>query len=184
MHGLSSILLLLLTMLVVQLCSVPVTVRYERVEQFKGYEIADYRNIRIRKYNRTVTVLDGTFDIHEEMNDNYSFTVRVAYSSLGNNQFITTPFRFPLQDVCQFFRTTYRDYRELYRNTSNFPDVGACPIEAKQYYIKNHVLGANEFKDFRAGLYKLTLLLYGKSNLQLPIVMVEMLVQVSREGLF
>ncbi|XP_053659387.1 uncharacterized protein LOC128708434 [Anopheles marshallii] len=180
-----SSILLMLTMLVVELCTGPVTVMYERIEQFKGYELVDFKNIRIRKYNRTVAVLNGTFDLFQALDDDYSYTVRLAYSKLGNNQFINSPIRLPLQKMCQFLNTTYRGYREFYRNISNFPDVGDCPAEAKQYYIKNQVLDADTFNAyFRSGLWKLTIHLYESINLDIPVATAELLFKVSREGMF
>ncbi|XP_052890240.1 uncharacterized protein LOC128298526 [Anopheles moucheti] len=180
-----SSILLVLTLLVVELYTGPVTVMYERVEQLKGYDIVDFRNIRTRKYNRTVAVLNGTFDSFKELGDDYSFKVQMAYSRLGNNQFINSPVRLPLQKMCKFLNTTYRDYREYYRYTTNFPDVGACPVEAKQYYIKDQVLDADIFDDFlKSGLWKLSLHLYESIDLKIPVTTVDLLFQVSREGLF
>uniref|UniRef100_A0A182SLE4 Uncharacterized protein n=1 Tax=Anopheles maculatus TaxID=74869 RepID=A0A182SLE4_9DIPT len=113
------------------------------------------------------------------------FTVELSYSTLGNNQFIRSPFRLPLQKLCTFLNTTYRDYRHFYQNMTNFPDAGVCPAEAIQYYIKNKVLDAKIFNDyFQAGLWKVTLLLYENSNIELAIVVVELLFKVSREGMF
>ncbi|XP_053659051.1 uncharacterized protein LOC128708118 [Anopheles marshallii] len=180
-----SSILLMLTMLVVELCTGPVTVMYERTQQLNGYDLIDSRNLRIRKYNRTISILDGTFDVFQDLGDDYSFTLKLAYSKLGNNQFINSPFRLPLQKMCQFLNTTYRDYREFYRNISNFPEVGTCPAVANQYYIRNHVLDAGIINNyFQTGLWKVTMILFKSNNVDLPIYMIEFLFRVSREGLF
>uniref|UniRef100_A0A182N716 Uncharacterized protein n=1 Tax=Anopheles dirus TaxID=7168 RepID=A0A182N716_9DIPT len=175
---------LLLSLTVLQAHSNQVTVMYERLQQLSGIEVVDAANLRIRKYNRTVTVLDGTFDLFRDLDDRFIFTFELAYSTLGNNQFIQSPFRLPLQKMCIFLNTTYRDYREFYRSMTNFPDVGTCPFPAQQYYIKNKVLSAKIFNDyFQSGLWRITMLGYDYSVDNL-IVSGELLFRVSREGLF
>ncbi|XP_052890322.1 uncharacterized protein LOC128298593 [Anopheles moucheti] len=180
-----SSILLMLAMLVVELYTGRVTVMYERIEQHKGFDLVDSRNIRIRKFNRTLSVLDGTFESFKDLDDDYYFMIQLSYSTLGNNQFIDSPFKLPSQKLCEFTNTTYREYREFYRNTTNFPDAGVCPIEAKLYYVRNQKLNANLFNDyFRAGLWRISGGLYEKSNPKVSVFEGAMYFRVSRDGHF
>lgn len=78
--------LLLLPMMLVHLSTGgPVSVMYERVEQLEGFNFMDSRKMLIRKYNRTVTILNGTLDLYHDIDDDYSVSMEVccAYSVAG-----------------------------------------------------------------------------------------------------
>lgn len=59
----------------------------ERFEQIDGADIIDSSKLRVRKYNRTTFVLDGSIELFTDLDNAYEVTVKVAYSTLGNNQF-------------------------------------------------------------------------------------------------
>ncbi|XP_053659071.1 uncharacterized protein LOC128708135 [Anopheles marshallii] len=174
----------MLALAVIELYTSPVYVMYERFQQNNGTDIIDAANLRIRKFNRTLTVFDGTFELHKDLNNDYAFTLYLSYSTLGNNQFIRSPFRVPVQRVCTFLNTTYHDYREFYRNMTNFPDVGACPMPMQQYYIKNKVLDSRLINNyFQPGLWKLDILLVTVVDDEI-LFSAELLFKVSRDDIF
>ncbi|XP_049535837.1 uncharacterized protein LOC125951213 [Anopheles darlingi] len=161
-----------------------VQVMYERVDQYNGSDYLVFKNLRIRKFNRTISVLDGEFELFHDLNDSYALSLVLSYSTLGNNQFIRSPFRIPQQKFCQFLNTTYRDYREFYRNTTNFPDVGTCPMPGQLYYIRNKVLDVNLINPaFPKGLWRVDILIFHDGE-DYPIVTVEMYIKVTHEDAF
>ena len=48
-----------------------VKLQLERFEQIGGEDIADASKLRVRKYNRTVFVLDGTLIMHKDLDSSY-----------------------------------------------------------------------------------------------------------------
>uniref|UniRef100_A0A182KBI8 MD-2-related lipid-recognition domain-containing protein n=1 Tax=Anopheles christyi TaxID=43041 RepID=A0A182KBI8_9DIPT len=143
--------------------------------QNNGTDLIDASNLRIRKFNRTLTVFDGTFELYHDMDDDYAFSISLSYSTLGNNQFILSPFRIPQQHMCTFLKTTYRDYREFYRNSTNLPDVGTCPLVAQQYYVKNKVLDSKLINNyFQPGLWRVDIIIL-KKDVEYPLLSMEVL---------
>ncbi|XP_053671554.1 uncharacterized protein LOC128721786 [Anopheles nili] len=172
----------LLALFIVQVCSERLSVQFERFEQLMGFDTANANNLRIKKYNRTVTVLNGTVDVYQDMGDDFSITIDLAYSPLGNNQFINSPFHVPQQYGCEFLNTTYRMYHENVRNLTNFPDPGVCPLPAKQYYVNNMELTTELVNDYaQAGLWKITVKVYEK-NTSL-VIECELFCKISRDML-
>ncbi|XP_053671500.1 uncharacterized protein LOC128721744 [Anopheles nili] len=162
-----------------------VEIKYERVQQNSGYDMTSFKNLRIRKFNRTISVLNGSIDLFHNLNDSFYASITLSYSTLGNNQFNRSPFKVPLQRMCQFLNTTYRDYRELYRNVTNFPEPGVCPLPAQRYYIKNKVLDSKLINNyFPSGLWRGDFELHDVNTNQ-RLVNVQLFFRVSRqESLF
>ncbi|KXJ75035.1 hypothetical protein RP20_CCG012533 [Aedes albopictus] len=126
-----------------------VHVHFDRFVQAKGFDIANTTGIRVRKYNRTTAVLDGEGELFQDLGDDYKFTLTVAYSRLGNNQFNDRlgnnqfneyPLKIAKASVCTVLNGPYKEYQHLYKNYSNFPQVGderICPFPLGYYWVKN-----------------------------------------------
>ncbi|XP_055543291.1 uncharacterized protein LOC129728848 [Wyeomyia smithii] len=141
-------LLILLVVTAAVIVSASIDVMFEKIEQVNGTHIYDLSKIRVRKFNRTIWVLDGTMDLLVDGDDRYEISVIAAYSSLGNNQFNQYPMKIAPHRLCQFFSTTWREYYSYFKDCTNFPEIGACPVTAKQYYAKNLILDSNIFPPY------------------------------------
>ncbi|KXJ75034.1 hypothetical protein RP20_CCG012532 [Aedes albopictus] len=117
-----------------------VEVELDRFEQTAGFDLINTTGIRVRKFNRTIFVLDGSVDLFADCGDQYVFTLTWAYSRLGNNQFNEHPLKISKAKVCDILNGPYKDYQHLFKNYSNLPQVGKerfCPFPRGHYWMKN-----------------------------------------------
>ncbi|XP_041779715.1 uncharacterized protein LOC121597748 isoform X2 [Anopheles merus] len=85
-----------------QLCSTSVVcikVTYESFEQTNGEHIM-LCNLRVRKFNRTATVLNGTIHLFREARNDVQYKVDMFYSRLGNQQYNHLPMKLPSSGEC------------------------------------------------------------------------------------
>ncbi|XP_055618630.1 uncharacterized protein LOC129763514 [Toxorhynchites rutilus septentrionalis] len=159
-------------------------VMFEKIEQLNGTDLIEFNNIRVRKFNRTVSVLDGNIELRAEANDKYVISIRSAYSSKGNNQFNEYPMKLPPQRICEFFNTTWREYYPYYNETTNFPEVGECPITPKMFYVKNHILDGSVFPPYiPKGLWRLSV--FGRLvDADEVLICVDVYIKVVDKGIF
>ncbi|KAL1378247.1 hypothetical protein pipiens_015714 [Culex pipiens pipiens] len=125
-----------------RITSALIEVELERIEQIGAEHLMDLSGMRVRKYNRTVSVLDGTYSILKDLDDSFEVTLTVARSALGNNQFNEYPFKVPRKKGCQIIRDEYAEYQHLWLNYTNLPQVVKgeepfCPLPKGSYYLKN-----------------------------------------------
>ncbi|XP_053698483.1 uncharacterized protein LOC128745433 [Sabethes cyaneus] len=174
-----AILLILLDVILGQ-----IDVMYERIEQINGTDIANFQQIRVRKYNRTLAVLDGTFDLLKPLDDKYEMSAKMAYSSLGNNQFNQYPMKLAPQRLCEFFGTTWKTYQPYFEHNTNLPKVGECPIMNKQYYLKNHRLDSSMLTPYLPrGLWRVSFILT-KANDDSILLQIDLYGKVEAKGIF
>ncbi|XP_055617845.1 uncharacterized protein LOC129763100 [Toxorhynchites rutilus septentrionalis] len=115
-------------------------VEMQRVEQVNGTDIVDILDLRVKKYNRTVAVIDGNFRVVKDLGNSYEFRVTVAHSSLGNNQFNEYPMKIPQAKACDVLNGTYREYQQYWANDTSLPivtEAGLCPFPKGDYWIRN-----------------------------------------------
>ncbi|XP_055526979.1 uncharacterized protein LOC129719613 [Wyeomyia smithii] len=123
------------------------------IVEFDRYEIeysvlGNFSKIRIRKYNRTTPVINGSYDLAYDLDDNYEIGITCSRSSLGNNQYNAIPMKLSPMPVCNFIKTYAYDYQYIYLNKSNFPQVppeGLCPYPKGTYWVKDLALDSSAF---------------------------------------
>ncbi|XP_039452830.1 uncharacterized protein LOC120431776 [Culex pipiens pallens] len=118
-----------------------VALQLERFEQIGGEGLADTSRLRVRKYNRTEYVLNGTFTLFRDVDASYEATVRVAYSTLGNNQFNEYPMKVPRKRFCDMLVDEYVDYQFIWANRTSLPYVARgtrefCPFPKGEYWVR------------------------------------------------
>ncbi|XP_062536583.1 uncharacterized protein LOC134205360 [Armigeres subalbatus] len=134
-------------------------VMFEKIEQINGSDTVSVKQMRVRKFNRTISVLDGIMDLKVLADDNYEITIKAAYSSKGNNQFNQYPMKIAPTKICEFVNNDYSEYYPFFEESTNFPKVGECPIEPQEFYVKNMVLNSNTFPPYLPkGLWRLSII--------------------------
>ncbi|XP_055618089.1 uncharacterized protein LOC129763243 [Toxorhynchites rutilus septentrionalis] len=134
-------------------------VMFDKIDQLNGTDLLDLAKLRVRKFNRTISILDGSMELRKDVDDRTELSVRLAYSSKGNNQFNEYPMKIAPQKICQFFNSTWREYYSYFNETTNFPEIGECPVMAKVFTVKNHILDASMFPPYMPkGLWRFSIM--------------------------
>uniref|UniRef100_A0A182MTE1 MD-2-related lipid-recognition domain-containing protein n=1 Tax=Anopheles culicifacies TaxID=139723 RepID=A0A182MTE1_9DIPT len=117
-----------------------VIVDFDRWEHINGSEIFNVEKLRVRKFNRTLSVLNGTGALLIDLTDKYEYGLSFARSAQGNNQYDAYPMKLASRPFCDFIKTHYHDYQHLFLNFTNLPfvpDEGLCPFPKGEYWVKD-----------------------------------------------
>ncbi|KFB38305.1 AGAP002854-PA-like protein [Anopheles sinensis] len=113
---------------------------FDRWEHINGSDVFNVEMLRVRKYNRTLSVLNGTIGLLIDLSNTYEYGVSFSRSAQGNNQYDAYPMKLASRPFCEFIRTHYRDYQHFFLNSSNLPYVteeGLCPFPKGDYWMKD-----------------------------------------------
>ncbi|XP_038112578.1 uncharacterized protein LOC119767641 [Culex quinquefasciatus] len=163
----STILAILLTLWIPRSTAVNLEVQLERIEQVGGEWFADISKMRVRKFNRTAFVLDGSYTLFHDIDEGFEKSVRVAYSSMGNNQFNEYPMKMARKKICQVMVEEYADFQHIWANYSNLPQLPKgttrfCPFPKGTYWVKDLQPDAGWIPPVvPAGLWRMTLEFWG-----------------------
>ncbi|XP_041775530.1 uncharacterized protein LOC121595551 [Anopheles merus] len=107
---------------------------FEQFEQFSGFEIVDMK-LRVRKFNRTMTTLNGTIFIRQPISNDVVFHTDLFHSRLGNQQFNHYPAKLPTCGFCDFFDNLHNTYEEHISDIVNVPRLKECPVQVREAHI-------------------------------------------------
>uniref|UniRef100_A0A1S4H0H9 Uncharacterized protein n=1 Tax=Anopheles gambiae TaxID=7165 RepID=A0A1S4H0H9_ANOGA len=149
-----------------QLCStyvVCIKVTFESFEQTNGEDIL-LCNLRVRKFNRTATVLNGTIHLFREARNDVQYKVDMFYSRLGNQQYNHLPMKLPFSGVCDFINNMYTVFEEFTEMITNLPNKDECPISVRDMHLLDKEFPSNIWPRsmHRPGLWRLDI--SGKLN--------------------
>ncbi|XP_035907413.1 uncharacterized protein LOC118510095 [Anopheles stephensi] len=155
-----------------QVCSKKLTL--ESFEQTVGEDVM-WLDLRVRKYNRTSSVINGTIHLFVDGTNDYKFQLDLFYSRLGNQQFNHVPMKLPTAGICDFMDHIYTSYPKEMQFLVNGPEIGECPINRRTMYIFDQEFPTEAIPDrlLRNGLWKALVRchLYGKEIINYSIVL-------------
>uniref|UniRef100_A0A182YSY2 Uncharacterized protein n=1 Tax=Anopheles stephensi TaxID=30069 RepID=A0A182YSY2_ANOST len=143
---------LLFTMAAVSINGVEVT--FERIEQLSGFDIL-HSTLRVRKYNATTTVLNGSLVSLFAFNNSHKISTIAFHSSLGNQQFNFHPVKLPSAPACISRDMLYDEYGQYFSNVYNLPEKHVCPIVPQEVTVLDKVFPSGAVPAFMPpGLWK------------------------------
>lgn len=138
--------IILATVLCAEVLAISHEVRPERFEQMLGFEYVNTTGIRVRKFNRTTWIFDGQGEAFQDFNDDYMFTITMAHSRLGNNQWNEYPMKIARSGACEILNGPYKEYQHHFVEYTNLPRVGeerVCPFRKGLYWVKEFAPGTD-----------------------------------------
>ncbi|XP_035894720.1 uncharacterized protein LOC118504400 [Anopheles stephensi] len=117
-----------------------VILEFDRWELVNGTNIFSMDSVRVRKYNRTMSVLNGTGTLLVDLDNTYEYGFSFARSAQGNNQYNAYPMKLASKPMCEFLTAYYREYQDMFLKFTNLPYVpeeGLCPFPKGNYWVKD-----------------------------------------------
>ncbi|XP_041775524.1 uncharacterized protein LOC121595545 [Anopheles merus] len=116
-------------------------VEVSRFEMLTGFDVYG-STLRVRKYNRTTIVLNGTFTSKIVLDNKYVVSTQLFHSPLGNQQFNHYPMKLPTHQLCDFVDMLHDEYGEYLVNVYNMPERGSViiPIDMADINVTEHVI--------------------------------------------
>uniref|UniRef100_A0A182XHM1 MD-2-related lipid-recognition domain-containing protein n=6 Tax=gambiae species complex TaxID=44542 RepID=A0A182XHM1_ANOQN len=144
-----------------------VVLDFDRYEMFNGTDFFNMEKFRVRKFNRTLSVMNGTGVLLVDLDNRYTFGIDFARSAQGNNQFQAYPMKLAAKPFCEFVNLYYREYQHLFLKYTNLPFVppeGLCPFPNGTYWAKDaHIDSSVIPLVVPEGLWRCTIDMYGFS---------------------
>lgn len=110
---------------------------------------------RIRKFNRTLSVLNFEIDILRDMDDTYSMQVDIHFRRSSGNHYEKTPFHVAKQSLPDYNKKYYAPLiMDSLRKCSNFPQFGPDEKDYKYSKVRKRIFPENFLKQFLDAIFR------------------------------
>ncbi|EDS26727.1 conserved hypothetical protein [Culex quinquefasciatus] len=151
---------------------------YDYFEQINGTDFAEF-NLRVRKLNRTTSILTGEVLLKKPVTDDFTIGVQLFHSPRGNNQFNHYPMKIAPKSVCIITHETWPDFVGFFRDyVENLIRVDECPVEARTMIFGNVVANDGMLNSYvPTGLWKAIIHCYNEAGEGFTVVIQMKLLQ-------
>ncbi|XP_059610577.1 uncharacterized protein LOC132257614 [Phlebotomus argentipes] len=124
-------------------------IKYEKFEESPGSEKYLKHNIKAEQVNETAFKMSVEIEQLDDWDNAYEVVMSIHHSPNNDGKYKEI-FATPKEKICDYMAgEIYRDHvYPQFKDISNFPAPGDCPVKKGVYKIEEHIFNVNELDSF------------------------------------